>query len=106
MKGKMKDVFAVGEYKFVFILGAYLLLTELIKNTAQVYILENSFELKLLLFALVVVFLFRVGYYTLFVAIELLVILSIFNVSTGNMIYVLLISSFLKLVHNARKDNK
>lgn len=89
----------------ILLLGLYILLTELIKATAEVYIIERSFELKLLLFSSVLVILYEIPNSVIVTSMIGLLFLSIFGIQTGLAIYVLAVSALIKLVISIRKPS-
>lgn len=103
MKNKIITYIHLEKSKIVLLLIFYIVFSELIKTGAEVYILEQSLELKLLLLSLVVVTLYKVPETVVIFSIIFLLFLSIFGIQTGFMIYVFIFYSFLKLLKSTKK---
>lgn len=97
MKNKIVIYLRLDKSKTILLLTFYIIFSELIKKGAEVYILEQSLELKLFLFSLAVVLMYKVPDPLIIFSILLLLFLSVFGIQTGLMLYVFLIYIFLKL---------
>lgn len=91
--------------KIMLLLVFYIIFSELIKTGAEVYILEQSLELKLLLLSLAVVTMYKVPETLVIFIIVLLLLLSLFGIQTGFMIYAFVFYSFLRLLKLATKTS-
>lgn len=91
--------------KIMLLLIFYIIFSELIKTGAEVYILEQSLELKLLLLSLVVITMYKVPETLVIFIIAFLLLLSLFGIQTGFMIYAFVFYFFLKLLKMATKTS-
>jgi len=103
MKNKIIILIHQEKSKIILFLAFYIIFSELIKTKAEIYILEQSLELKLLLFSLAVVMLYKVPEKLIIISIIFLLLLSIFGVQTGFMIYAFVFYSFLGLLKEILK---
>ncbi|KKS44776.1 MAG: hypothetical protein UV07_C0003G0011 [Candidatus Azambacteria bacterium GW2011_GWB1_42_17] len=103
MKNKIIILIHQEKSKIILFLAFYIIFSELIKTKAEIYILEQSLELKLLLFSLAVVMLYKVPDKLIIISIIFLLLLSIFGVQTGFMIYAFVFYSFLGLLKEILK---
>lgn len=83
-------------------IALYLLFTELVKSAAAVYVIEKSLELKIFLFALIVLMVYDISFRAILIAIEFSLVLNIFGLPTGYLVYVLIIVAFFKLYKNIK----
>ena len=77
--------------------GTYIVFSEVIRKGAEVYFLEQSIELKLLLFSLAVLLLYKVTDFMPILGIIFYLIISLFGVPTGFMVYTFAFYGFVKL---------
>ena len=103
MKNKIIILIHQEKSKIILFLAFYIIFSELIKTKAEIYILEQSLELKLLLFSLAVVMLYKVPEKLIIISIIFLLLLSIYGVQTGFMIYAFVFYSFLGLLKEILK---
>lgn len=96
MKNKILTYLHLDKSKTIILIASYIIFSELIKTKAEVYILEQSLELKLLLFSLVIVLMYKIPDPLIVFCILLLLLLGLFGLQTGFMIYVFLVYSLLR----------
>lgn len=87
------------------LLGTYIVLSEVIRKGAEVYFLEQSIELKLLLFSLVVLLLYKVTDSMIIFGIVFFLILSLFGMPTGFMIYTFVFYGFVRLFRQTMRSS-
>lgn len=93
------------KHKIVLLLVGYIVFTELLKFGAEVYLLEQSLELKLLLFSLVImIILYKISDQVIILALVAPMFLSIFGLRTGLIVYVFLVYAFVRMIRNAVKQ--
>lgn len=92
--------------KIVLLLGGYVVFTELIKSGAEVYLLEQSLEVKLVLFSLAIMILYKMSALIKIIAIVIAIslILSIFVLQTGFVVYVFVFYAFLGMLKSVRRQ--
>jgi len=86
--------------KIVLLLGVYIVFTELIKSGAEIYLLEQSLEIKLILFSLVLIVLYKISDLIIIITIEIFLILSLFGLPSGFLIYIFVFYSFVRRLRN------
>lgn len=94
----------VDRSKIILLLAFYIIFSELIKTGAEIYILEQSLELKLLLFSLAVVIMYKVPDTLIVFVIVLLLLFSLFGIQTGLMIYAFIFYAFLRMLKSIRRQ--
>ena len=87
------------------LLGTYIVFSEIIRKGAEVYFFEQTLELKLLLFSLAVLLLYKVTDLMIIFGIVFFLILSLFGVPTGFMIYTFAFYGFVRLLKQAMKSS-
>lgn len=92
--------------KITLLLVFYIVFSESLKTGAKVYILEQSLELKLLLFSLVYVTMYKVPATRVLAILLILLFLGIFETQTGLMMYVFLLYLFFKLYKMVQSLNR
>lgn len=105
MKNKIIEYIHLDKSKIIFLFAFYIIFSELIKTGAEIYILEQSLELKLLLFSLAVVIMYKVPDSLVIFSILLLLFLSIFGIQTGLMVYAFSFYAFLRLLKKATRPS-
>ena len=104
MKDKIIGFIHLERSKIILLLAFYVFFTEVIKTGAEIYILEQSLELKLLLFSLAVVLLYKVPERLVVICLAIFLLLGNFGVRIGLMIYVFTFYAFFKLLKSAIKQ--
>ena len=105
MKIKINALVDLKKSKIILFLLIYVIFSELIKNWAEVYILENSLEFKLLLLSLPILILYKVPEWLVIVSIIFFLILNIFGIETGGVVYSLICYSFFGFLKSYNKTN-
>lgn len=104
MKNKINAFVRLDKTKIVFLLVLYIIFSEIVKNDAEIYILEQSLELKLFLLSWAIVLMYNVSEVLIVISMLFFLFLGLLDVQTGLMTYVFLFYIFLKLFKVVTKN--
>jgi len=89
--------------KIVLLVGIYIVFSEIIKYWAVIYVLEQSLELKLILFWFTIMLIYKIQIQLLYLAIIFFLFLSLNGVPIGFIVYIIVFYVFVKLLNQIRK---
>ena len=104
MFNKFQQIKLSDKTKIVLSVGGYVLLSEVIKKGAVIYVLEQSLELKLILFWWTVILVYKIPELLMYFSMVFFLFLSLYGLPTGFIIYMIIFYAFVKLLNQARKS--